>query len=104
MKILLACNAGMSTGIMENLLKNCAEKSGRIAEIKAVPLSELNTELKDTDVILLGPQVRFSLPEVKKLAGDSIIVMVISSQDFGLMRADNVWKQVMRELAKRNKI
>lgn len=104
MKILLACNAGMSTGIMENLLKECAKKDGVNAVIEAAPLSEINSQLENTDVILLGPQVRFSFPEIKKMAGPDIDVMTISAQDFGLMKADNVWEQVKAAMKAKGKM
>ncbi|MEG0289968.1 MAG: hypothetical protein RR941_01030, partial [Erysipelotrichaceae bacterium] len=57
-------------------------------------MSELDDFLKDTDVILLGPQIRFAEKEIK-IAAKDIPVIVIAVQDFGMMRADRVFKQVL---------
>lgn len=95
MKILLVCNAGMSTGIMQLKLEEYAREQGASACIEAVPISEIEQNLEGTDAILLGPQVRFAEKDIKKMVRDSIPVFSIDVQDFGLMRADRVWAKLM---------
>ena len=58
-KILLVCNAGMSTNI-----------------------------------VLLGPQIRYELENVKKLAG-SVPVEAIDMRDYGMMNGEKVLKHAM---------
>ena len=98
MRILLVCNEGMSTGIMELKLKEEIKKDGRTDEVEAVPMAFLPQNVDNAGVILLGPQIRFAYEEVKAMAGDTP-VMVIEAQDFGMMRADKIWKKV-KELEK----
>ncbi|EOZ5987574.1 PTS sugar transporter subunit IIB [Enterococcus faecium] len=93
MKILLICNAGMSTGIMQVKLKEEATKRGVDADVEAVPVSEIDEHLEGADFILLGPQIRFAENDIKQQAGDTP-VFTINTQDFGLMRADNVFNQI----------
>lgn len=98
MKILLVCNAGMSTGIMQLKLEEQAKKVGVEASIEAMPVSEIEQNLDGTDAILLGPQIRFAEKDIRKMVRDSIPVMVIEVQDFGMMRADRVWKNLQEKM------
>ena len=41
MRILLVCNAGMSTGIMQLKLEEEAQKVGVEASIEAIPISDI---------------------------------------------------------------
>lgn len=66
MKILLVCNAGMSTGIMKMKLEQEAKTRGLDASVDAIPMVELGDNLEGTSVILLGPQIRFALDDIKK--------------------------------------
>ena len=97
MKILLVCNAGMSTSMMAMNLEEEIKKNGDSAVIEAVPVSEIDMHLEHVDVILLGPQIRFAFDEIKEKYPD-VLVMVISPQDFGSMNAVNVLKDIKKEL------
>lgn len=94
MKILLACNAGMSTGIMRLKIEEEAASRGLEVECDAVPMTEIEEEIATADAVLLGPQIRFALDDVKTMAGDKP-VMAISAPDFGLMNAKNVLDQLL---------
>lgn len=99
MKLLLVCNAGMSTGILQMKLEEVAKEKNIDAVVEAVPMGELSEYSDDADVILLGPQIRFALDDVKKTMPDKPVI-VINVQDFGMMRADRIFDQVMELLPK----
>ena len=82
MNIVMLCNLGMSTGMMVKKLEQEAAKRNLDATVHAYPMVELDEHLDGTDAILLGPQIRFALDDIKKQAG-SIPVMAIAPQDFG---------------------
>lgn len=94
MNILLVCNAGMSTGIMKLKLEEEAKKRGMEACVEAVPMVEIEDHMKGTDAVLLGPQIRFALEDIRKLCG-TIPALAISPQDFGLMNAAKVFDEVL---------
>lgn len=102
MRIILVCNAGMSTGIMQVKLEECAKKENVDISIEALPISEIDN-VEDVDIILLGPQVRFAKNDICKMFEDRAFVYSIDLQDFGLMRAENVWKAIKPEMLKRQK-
>lgn len=97
MKILLVCNAGMSTGIMKMKLEQEAKARGLEASVDATPMVELGDNLEETSIILLGPQIRFALDDIKKQA-EGIPVMAIATQDFGMMNAKKVLDEALKEL------
>ena len=91
MNIVMLCNLGMSTGMMVKKLEQEAAKRNLEATVHAYPMVELD----GTDAILLGPQIRFALDDIKKQAG-SIPVMAIAPQDFGTMNAAKVLDELMK--------
>ncbi len=94
MKCLLLCFGGFSTGLMKTKLEEQAKKQGFVdTTFYATAISEAEADIGDYDVYLLGPQVRYAYEDIKKLTKDKPLIQ-ISTQDFGLMRADNVWKQI----------
>jgi Phosphotransferase system cellobiose-specific component IIB len=97
MKIVLVCNAGMSTGIMKMKLEEEAKKRGLEAEVDAVPMVELEENMDGCDAVLLGPQIRFALDDIRKKSG-GIPVMAIAPQDFGMMNAPRVMEQLLELL------
>jgi PTS system cellobiose-specific IIB component len=64
-RIILVCSAGMSTSILVNNMKKMAEPDD---VIKACPLSELERQIEDFDVIMVGPQIRFQYDLIHELA------------------------------------
>ena len=94
MKILLVCNAGMSTGIMKMKLEQEAKARGLEASVDATPMVELGDNLEETSIILLGPQIRFALDDIKKQA-EGIPVMAIAA---GMMNAKKVLDEALKEL------
>ena len=83
MRIMLACNAGMSTRMVVAKMLDAATAQGKDYKIWAVALGESQSELGNFDVLLLGPQVRHILRRVTKLVGDKAVVDVIDGPAYG---------------------
>lgn len=88
MKILLVCSAGMSTSLLVTKMKKAAEAKGLEIEIFALSAGEGKRMLKDVDIVLLGPQVRFMKSEFQKLA--TVPVDVIDMISYGRMEGEKV--------------
>lgn len=88
-KILLVCNAGMSTSMLVAKMKKAAQDQGADVEIEAKSLSEAKAMIKEADIVLLGPQIRYELNNVKKVAGD-VPVEAIDMRDYGMMDGKKV--------------
>ena len=65
-KIVLLCAAGMSTSMMVNRMRAAAQETGYDCEINAYAMSEAKEVGSDADMILLGPQVRFSVEKIRQ--------------------------------------
>lgn len=83
MRIMLACNAGMSTSLVVSRMQEAAEQQGKDYKIWATEEGEIPEELGNFDVLLLGPQVRHILRRVTKLVGDQAKVAVIDGLSYG---------------------
>lgn len=94
MNILLVCAAGMSTSLLVNRMNEAAAKEGIQLNIEAHPVGEIKKYGDAFDVILLGPQVRYELKNVKKLYPDKPIE-VINMQDYGMMNGEKVLKRAL---------
>ena len=93
-KILLVCNAGMSTCLLVAKMKKAAEKDGIEVSIEAKPLSDAKAQIQETDIVLLGPQIRYELDNVRKIAG-STPVEAIDMKDYGMMNGEKVLKHAL---------
>lgn len=103
MKIRLFCAAGMSTSVLVSKMQEAAKEKGKVVDIAAYPIQEMERHLDDTDVALLGPQVGFQLSKAKALCEPkNIPVDVIPMSDYGMCNGLNVLKFAYK-LAKANK-
>ena len=93
--ILLVCNAGMSTSMLVNKMKEEAKKQNLEVEIEAKSLTEAKKDLSGVDCILIGPQIRYEVNNVKAAAGN-IPVDTINMQDYGLMNGKKVLETALK--------
>jgi len=93
MRILLACNAGLSTSLVVARMQDVAKAQGKDYKIWAVDQGEIQGELGNFDVLLLGPQVRHIMKRVKQLVGDQAPVDIIEASAYGLCNGEAVLKQ-----------
>ena len=83
---LLVCATGMSTSLLVNRMKETAETKEIEFQIEAHPVEKYGEAADD---ILLGPQVRYELKNVKKMFLDKP-VEIINMQDYGTMNGAKV--------------
>lgn len=90
-RIMLVCNAGMSTSLMVNNMRKVANAKQIDVEVFAAPEAEAQKMVDQVDIILLGPQVSFILDEFKAISDPlQIPVAVIDTLDYGRMNGDKV--------------
>ncbi len=98
MKILLVCSAGMSTSLMVNKMKKVAEDNNFPVEILAVAEANAKEHFDTTDVLLLGPQVKYLEDKIRAEVGDRFPVITINSQKYGMMDGLGVLKDALRAI------
>lgn len=95
-KITLVCAGGMSTSLLVTKMKAAAKKFGEEVEIRATAESKFKDYEKDTDILLLGPQVGFMLKKFKDAyESKGMVVDVIDSVDYGMMNGEKVLKKAL---------
>lgn len=92
MRIVLVCNAGMSTSILVQKMEKSAQDKGIQADISAFSVEVLSDILeKETiDCVLVGPQIRHMLPEIEKAVQGKCPVAMIDMRDYGTMNGAGV--------------
>ena len=65
MKILVVCNAGMSSSILVKKIKEYAASINEVAEVQAVSSASVSDEKGKWDVCLVAPQIMYAVDEVK---------------------------------------
>lgn len=89
--ITLVCAAGMSTSLLVNKMKEVAKKENIEAEIIAMSEGAFAKYDKPTDVLLLGPQVRYLLGKMKKIyEPKGMKVDVVDMKAYGMMDGKKV--------------
>lgn len=99
MKVLLLCTQGMSTSMLVEAMYRCAEEGD---VIEAINVDIIRQYLDDFDVILLGPQIRYKLSEIKELAEPyHKAVAMVDMRAYGQMDGKTVYQQA-KELLKQS--
>lgn len=93
-KILLVCNAGMSTSMLVKKMQDAGKELNIDVSIEAKSLADAKKEITEADIILLGPQIRYELDNVKKIAGTTP-VEAINMMDYGMMNGKKVLEHAL---------
>lgn len=93
--IMLACAGGMSTSLLVTKMRESATKRNIDVNIFATASAAIpeESEKHEPAVILLGPQIKFQLNQVKKEV--NVPVAVIDMKDYGMMNGENVLTQAL---------
>jgi len=104
MNILLCCSAGMSTSLLVNKMEKAAVEEGLSVKIQAVATMEVRNHINEVDVILLGPQVRYQLNDIKKIGDEKgIPVDTINPMHYGSCNGKEVLRTALQLISKQNK-
>lgn len=101
MNIYLVCNAGMSTSIVVRKMQEAAKKQGLDdIHVEAFSVEILDQKVASADVVLLGPQIRHMLGDVKKVVNGKCPVDVVDMRDYGTLRGDKILAKALKMAGK----
>ncbi len=92
-KIFLICNAGMSTGILAKRIETASNGS---YEVKAYGLADYLDNISEAELILVGPQIRYLIPDIQK--STNVPVVGINPSRYGLMDGKGVYQDIKKLL------
>ncbi|MFV0255002.1 MAG: PTS sugar transporter subunit IIB [Erysipelotrichaceae bacterium] len=88
-KIMLVCNAGMSTNLLAKKMKDAS--NGEF-DVVAYGEAEYPDYLEGVDLILVGPQIRYLIPTIQESV--SIPVKGINPMKYGVLDGKGVLEDV----------
>lgn len=95
--IYLVCNAGMSTSILVRKMQEAVKKKGLDdIHVEAFSVEILDERVDTADAVLLGPQIRHMLGDVKKIVNGKCPVDVVDMRDYGMIRGDKVLDKALK--------
>lgn len=95
-RILLACAGGMSTSLLMTRMKDEAKKRKIDVSIVAGPESKIGSQMGTFDVLLLGPQVRYVIKDIKKICEGVVPFDVIDMREYGMMDGVKVLDKALK--------
>lgn len=94
--ITLICNLGMSTSMIVDKMLEAAKAKGLSADIDALPFDKIDDRIKKTDILLLGPQVRYLLAKFQKEYGSTVpVIEVMNMTDYAMVRGEKILNDVL---------
>lgn len=97
-KIVLFCMAGLSTSILVEKMREAAKTKEFQCTVDAYAIGNAVKEGADADMVLLGPQVRLQLDQIKNLL--SCPVEVVDMMSYGMMDGEQVINRVIEVIGK----
>ncbi len=93
MKVMLVCNAGMSTGILAKKIEEASE--GKL-ECRAYGEAEYLDHLDEGyELILIGPQIRHLKGQIEESV--SLPVDTIAPQYYGIMNGKAIFQEIQKK-------
>lgn len=90
MNIYLVCNAGMSTSVLVQKMREAAKKRDLEAHIEAFSVEVLDGKKDSADVILVGPQIRHMINQINQIIDGACPVAVIDMRHYGMIDGEKV--------------
>ena len=81
-KILLCCASGVTTNMLVNSMKQAAKEENMNVVIWSATEAALSLSWADADCILVAPQKKELLKQVRTMVNGSIPVEIINDEDF----------------------
>lgn len=96
-KIILVCNAGMSSSLLASKVTQAGE--GEVT-CNAYSEQEYGDHIDGVDIVMVGPQVRYLIDQIKEKVGPEVPVVGINPLAYGRLNAGKVLEQAKSELNK----
>lgn len=98
MKVLVVCNAGMSSSILVKKMKDYAASQGEELVIKAVSSAAAEDEAGEWDVCLVGPQLMHAVDEIAEAV--EVPTAAVDMRVYAMVDGEAALKQAKGLLAK----
>lgn len=90
-KVILICHGGQSTSIMARSVRDLSD--GEV-DIQAFSINQYQNHLDNVKVVLVAPQIKFLIPDIRKNVSEDISVIPIEPRVYGLMDSEAILKVI----------
>ena len=95
--ITLICNLGMSTSVLVDKMAAYTKEKGLEADIEARAFQRVEDRIHRTDILLIGPQVRYLAKKFQTEHGDEIpVIQTMDMSDYAMQKADKIFEQAYK--------
>lgn len=100
LKIVILCAAGMSSSLIVKSMRDYAKLKNLELDVSCCPsMSFKEMDFKEVDLILVAPQVRGQIPDVKAYVADlNIPVEQIGMREYGLIKGKEILEMSLKTL------
>lgn len=96
--ITLICNLGMSTSVLVDRMAAYTKNKGIEADIEARAFQRVEDRIHQTDILLIGPQVRFLAKKFQEQYGAEVLVIqVMDMSDYAMANVEKIFEQAYGE-------
>lgn len=101
MVITLICNLGMSTSALVDKMLAYTKEKGIEADIEARAFQRVEDRIHRTDILLVGPQIRYLTKKFQDQYGKEIpVIQTMDMSDYALLRADKIFERAYADYLK----
>lgn len=98
MVITLICNLGMSTSVLVDKMTAYTKSKGIEADIDARAFQRVEDRIHQTDILLIGPQVRYLAKKFQEQYGNEIpVIKTMDMSDYALQRVEKIFDEAYQE-------
>lgn len=98
MKMLVCCNAGMSSSILMKKIKEYALSQNEEIQIEACSMASIKDEVDKWDICLVGPQVGYAKNTIEKQL--NIPVLAVNPRAYALADGKGAYEEAKKILEK----
>ncbi len=92
--ITLICNLGLSTSVLVDKMAAYTKGMGIETDIETLALQRVEDRIHRTDILLIGPQVRYLTKKFQTEHGGEIpVIQTMDMSDYAMQKADKIFDQ-----------
>ena len=96
--ITLICNLGMSTSVLVDKMTAYTKNKGIETDIEARAFQRVEDRIHQTDILLIGPQVRYLAKKFQEQYGEEVpVIQTMDMSDYALQNVEKIFEQAYRE-------
>ncbi|MGM9961366.1 MAG: PTS sugar transporter subunit IIB [Allobaculum sp.] len=99
MRILLACNAGLSTSLLARKINLAAKAMSRSDKAQCIDIDKIDDLIGESDILFLAPQLLHAYNRIWKTYHQQLPIALVPGQCYGLLDGEGLLKYADEILA-----